>query len=198
MKDGQLAQFEVEIHLLESSVTHGPFLIGIGWIPINDFYDLFRFFRLLLDTTFNLLDHYLMYFWGFIFCIFIASANDLTKDLIKAIMTGDDPMIEATLAKGVDVNAKTGKGVTPLMLAALQGNHKVVKSLLSKGALVDEQDASGLTALMAAARLGHLDIVKTLVASKANAKLKSQSGKTALDLSRDSGKSDVEGFLNGI
>jgi hypothetical protein len=198
MKDGQLAHFEVETHLLESSVTHRPFLIGKVWIPMNVFYDLFRFFRLLLDTPSYLLDHYPMGFWGFILCLFLASANDLTKDLIKAIMTGDNPMIEATLAKGVDVNAKTGKGVTPLMLAALQGNHKVVNSLLAKGALVDEQDASGLTALMAAARLGHLDIVKTLVASKANAKLKSQSGKTALDLARDSGKADVEGFLNGI
>ena len=37
MKDGQLAHFEVETHLLESSVTHGPFLIGIDWFPMNDF-----------------------------------------------------------------------------------------------------------------------------------------------------------------
>ncbi len=164
---------------------------------MNIFCQLFRFFRRLLDTTFFLLDHYLMSVWGIFLFLFFASATDLTKDLIKAIMTGDNPAIEATLAKGVDVNAKTGKGVTPLMLAALQGNHKVVLSLLAKGALVNEQDASGLTALMAASRLGHIEIVKTLVTNKADTKLKSQSGKTALDSARESGKSDVEEFLNG-
>lgn len=126
-----------------------------------------------------------------------AVGEDLTKELIKAIMTSDNSAIDSILAKGVDVNAKTGKGVTPLMLASLQGNMSAVKALLDKGANVSEQDSSGMTALMAAAKLGHLEIVKLLVSKGADVKMKTASGKTALDLAKDSSKGDVESFLKG-
>jgi ankyrin repeat protein len=100
-----------------------------------------------------------------------AFCDDLTKELIKAIMTGDEPGIEASLSKGVDVNAKTGKGVTPLMLASLQGNLKAVKSFISKGALLNEQDSSGLTAL------------------------KSNAGKSAYEQATEASMSDVGNYL---
>ena len=49
-------------------------------------------------------------------------------------------MVELPLANGADVNAKTGRGLTPLRHAAFKGHKDVVELLLANGPDVNCQD----------------------------------------------------------
>jgi uncharacterized protein len=52
-----------------------------------------------------------------------------------------------TVDKGVDINARDGKGYTPLITSSQYGHLTVVAYLISRGACIDSEDVSGDTAL---------------------------------------------------
>ncbi|MEE8493336.1 MAG: ankyrin repeat domain-containing protein [Nitrospirales bacterium] len=60
------------------------------------------------------------------------------------------------LDEGAVLNARNGKGRTPLYESAKRGHSQVVQLLLERGADVDAREARGFTALMAAVRHGHI------------------------------------------
>ena len=78
------------------------------------------------------------------------------EDLISAALRGDAAAVQALLAKGADVNAKTRGGGTALFAASQNGHLDVVQALLANGADVNIKDSNGRTALDAAER--HADV----------------------------------------
>ena len=63
---------------------------------------------------------------------------------------GHADVAKLLLDKGADVNAKTGKGKTALMMAAENGHADIVHALLGKGADVNAKTSNGWTALLLA------------------------------------------------
>lgn len=73
-------------------------------------------------------------------------------------------MIEA----GLNVNLKTHKGDTLLMLASYHDSINCAKMLLQKGAFVDERNDRGQTPLAGVCFKGHLEMAKLLLTFGAN------------------------------
>ena len=88
----------------------------------------------------------------------------LAESLIDASLNGHVEVVEALLAKGADINAKTKIGWTALIGASLKGHVEVVKLLLAKGADINATTEDGRTALMAASSKGHQEVVNLLKA----------------------------------
>ena len=85
---------------------------------------------------------------------------------------GEDGNLAAVLhllgsAHGIDVNAKTNFGYTPLHRAAFYGRATIAATLIAAGAEVNAKDNSGNTPLYVAAAWGHAAIVATLTAAGA-------------------------------
>src|SRR5688572_23791761 len=62
------------------------------------------------------------------------------EELWDAARAGDLARVNAALAKGANIDAKTRYGVTALMFAADKGHTEVVRLLLEKGADTNIQD----------------------------------------------------------
>lgn len=87
----------------------------------------------------------------------------LDEDLIVAADKGDTVAVLKLIHKGVNVNAKTFAGVTPLMYAAQNGDTAVAKLLLTHGADVGVRPMNGYTALISAIRSGNPDMAEFLI-----------------------------------
>jgi hypothetical protein len=82
------------------------------------------------------------------------------------------------------VDARTGAGWTPLMVASSRGHAGIVKALLAAGADVNAASDSGMTALIYACSNGHLESARLLVAAKALVNVRDAGGNTPLNCSR--------------
>jgi ankyrin repeat protein len=86
-------------------------------------------------------------------------------------------VVEVLIAKGVDVNAKTQLGLTPLHMAALP---EIAEMLIARGAEVNAMNAYGLTPLHAAARRRLNNVVEVLITRGAGVNLVGPNGRTPL------------------
>lgn len=78
--------------------------------------------------------------------------------------TGDVATVLEELNNGVDVNAKTKRGLAPIMIAAMLGQNEVVAQLLHvPGIDVNAKDTNSLTPLMLAVRTEQTAIVEQLL-----------------------------------
>ena len=103
-----------------------------------------------------------------------ASENDLVST------------VDALLGQGALLNARDGRGVTPLWVALKGGEGDVVKLILDKGADVNMgAGPSGFTPLMGAVEVGRPALVKLLVERGADVNV-SKNGVTALRLAKTS------------
>ena len=137
----------------------------------------------------------------------------------KAAGAGHIQAVKRHLANGVNVNAKTRKGFTPLdtairgkqtetaeilrthggksgaedsiHIAAELGNIEAVKQHLDAGTDVDARDGADKTPLSHAAYWGHKEIVELLIAKGADINAKDNAGTTTLDWGRR-GKNQTE------
>ena len=105
-------------------------------------------------------------------------------NLHQLVAAGDVDGLKAALAKGVDANARDGKGWTALMLAADKGQKLLAPLLLMAGADPDLRLADGATALFIAAVHGHTEIITLLMEAGAQVALKGPKGKTAAAAAR--------------
>ncbi|KAJ8115401.1 hypothetical protein OPT61_g2953 [Boeremia exigua] len=83
-----------------------------------------------------------------------------------AIAHGRDDIVEALLAHGADIMAKSDGSWTPLHYACEQGTVKTVRILLSAGADINARVLNGMTPLHVAAQAGHLEVVQCLLERK--------------------------------
>jgi len=120
------------------------------------------------------------------------------QSLHEAAKAGDMESLKALLAKGADINAKDGDGITALVWAAIRSQPAAADLLLANGAAVDAATSDSSTALLFAARSGETDIVRALLRKGANANAPNSSGITALQLAAKSGLADpVQALLEG-
>ena len=116
-----------------------------------------------------------------------------------AAKSGDLDQIQKLVVQGADVNAKTARDETPLILASLAGNGEIVNYLLQRGADIKARNSSGMTALHAAAYTGHSEIVTLLVAKGANVNDASNRFKTtALHLASEENHLETVRTLLGL
>jgi ankyrin repeat protein len=124
-----------------------------------------------------------------------------TDDLIDAASRGDSSAVEALLARGDEVNARTktkllfrrsaNKGATALIIASSNGHVDVVRTLLNKGAGIDLGTDKGATALMVAAEQGNLEVVRALLDKGAAVNVQDKDGATALMTASSRGRIQV-------
>ena len=101
-------------------------------------------------------------------------------DLWSAAKSNDIPVL-MRLTRNEDINAKDGRGYSPLMLAAYSGSLEAAQLLLQVGADPNTADFAGNSALMGAAFKGNVFMVELLLAKGANPVLRNNAGMTALD-----------------
>ena len=100
-------------------------------------------------------------------------------------------MIEA----GLNVNLKTHRGDTLLMLAAYNNSLETAKMLLEKGAKVDEKNDRGQTPLAGVCFKGYLDMAKLWVSNGANIDENNGLGMTPFSFAIMFGRKDVARYL---
>jgi hypothetical protein len=121
----------------------------------------------------------------------IVNARDVTSGdtaLHIVVARRDLTWITFLAAKGANVNARNGRGVTPLQLAVGMGFPEGVELLLAKGARVDEPDAAGETPLISAVHRRDTGIMRMLLKAGANPDRADNSGRTARDYAALDGK----------
>ena len=115
-----------------------------------------------------------------------------------------DDIAKLLIAKGADVNIKTGKGVTPLMAACASGKEEIARLLISKGADVNAKSNAGVGAFThcVSAILGgrvSIDLAEFLLSKGANVDEASDTGPvagyTCLMMAAGNKKPDLVKFL---
>ena len=96
------------------------------------------------------------------------------------VISEDLPLIQAMLAHGANVNARTENNRTALHSAAGLGRWHTVDLLLQHGAEVNAQDTWGATPLMEATSNQHEAVVQRLLSRGANISPQDSGGNTAL------------------
>lgn len=121
----------------------------------------------------------------------IVNARDVTSGetaLHIVVARRDLTWITFLTAKGANVNARNGRGVTPLQLAVGMGFVEGAELLLAKGARVDEPDAAGETPLISAVHRRDTGLMRLLLKAGANPDRADNSGRSARDYAALDGK----------
>ena len=113
----------------------------------------------------------------------LAAANTLAADsygltALHRCTTPED--VEALVALGLNVNAKTSSGRTPLHSACNNGHLKVAEALIAAGADVNAKTDTDWTPLHSACNNGHLEVAEALIAAGAEVNVKTNAGRTPL------------------
>jgi ankyrin repeat protein len=94
-------------------------------------------------------------------------SDQITQDLWRHAETdaGNNAAVqlEDLLARGADINARDGHGVTALVRAVYKGQLEMVRALIDHGADMNATSESRFTLLGLAAFFGHTDVVRFLV-----------------------------------
>ncbi|KAG8173430.1 hypothetical protein JTE90_010365 [Oedothorax gibbosus] len=113
-----------------------------------------------------------------------------------AVRNGNIDVVNALIARGVNVNAVDEYGYTPLYLAVQNGYTEIVKALIAGKANVDAMDKTyKYTPLYWAARNGYIEIVKVLIAGKASVNTANKYGYTPLHEAAQNGYIEIVGIL---
>jgi hypothetical protein len=100
--------------------------------------------------------------------------------LLQAIWKEDVFAVRELVEKGVDPNAQTKLGTTPLHMAARMQGTEITRLLIAHGADVNAGDQNGKTPLMEAASAGQSANLEVLVSAGANINGVDENGFTAL------------------
>jgi ankyrin repeat protein len=101
-------------------------------------------------------------------------------NLIRAADNGQLEIVKFLVERGVDVDATTVDGVTPLMYASQNGYTEIMEYLISKGADVNAKPYNQVTSLIGAVRTGHYEAVKILLEAGAKVDAKDELALTSL------------------
>jgi len=107
------------------------------------------------------------------------SASD-NENFLFYIAGGHTKQFFKLLDNGVDINARTKVGYTPLIVAAKNNQDLMLAVLLRRGADVNAANKFGWTALIFVAKAGYVDCLKTLLENGAEVNRKNSDGWTPL------------------
>ena len=116
---------------------------------------------------------------------------------VRAALDGNIPIMKATYALGVDVNAPScwhRACVVPIVAAAWDGHNDAIQFLLDRGADINARSLFDMTALMMSAQHGHKETVKLLVSRGADINA-IRDGDIALTLAREKGHIEIVEWL---
>lgn len=114
---------------------------------------------------------------------------------LERVENSDAVIVDLFIIAGMNPNATTNYGWTPLMHSALAGHTGIAKTLLKAGANVNIRDGDGWTALMYASEAGYADVVEALTKNHAEVNLRSNEGDTALALAEHQGHARIAEML---
>ena len=98
----------------------------------------------------------------------------------------------ALVKKLIERGADVNKtGWTPLHYAATSGHLEIMNLLLEHHAYIDAESPNGTTPLMMAANYGTIDAVKLLLEAGADPMLRNQLGMTAIDFANKAGRTEA-------
>ena len=124
-----------------------------------------------------------------------ARGATLDEQLLSAAAGGDTPRVLALLKQGANINARDGRGRTPVM-AATHGNHiATVASLLKAGADVNLRDKMLDNPFLYAGAEGRLEILKLAAQAGADPRITNRYGGTALIPAAERGHVEVVDYL---
>jgi len=122
-----------------------------------------------------------------------AGARD---DLGEAAYENDLAAVQASLAKGADIEARDHDGDTALHLAAIQAGPAVIAALIAAGADPNALSTDGQTPLFHAAEHGNLPAVQALLTAGADVNARNKDSHTPLFYAIDQGhRAVVEALL---
>src|SRR5262245_106306 len=110
-----------------------------------------------------------------------------------AAMRGDRAQVRALLARGANVNAAQGDGMSALHWAAYRGDAELADLLLKAGAKTEATTRNGAyTPLHLASKGGHALVVRRLLRANSNVKAVTSTGQvTPLHLAAGAGSVDA-------
>jgi ankyrin repeat protein len=116
--------------------------------------------------------------------------------LWSAAKNNDLRQLAQLLAEGADIDARDGRGYSPLMLAAYAGQAAAFDFLLARGADRDSRDHAGNSVLMGVAFKGHLAMVRRLLDEGADLTTRNQHGLDARGFAATFGRHDVVALID--
>lgn len=119
--------------------------------------------------------------------VFNGAELDDMNALIDAAPSEIPTRLRARIKQGMDLNAPTVIGMTPLMAAAQAGATELVSAMIKEGADVNVHTLNNQNALMCAASFGHTATVRELVRAGAKIDAVDANGVTALMLALAAG-----------
>jgi hypothetical protein len=99
--------------------------------------------------------------------------------------------VRGLLAAGINPNAPSQKGVTPISAASHKGDTYIIQMLVEAGASVNAMNSTGSTALIQASHFGHLSSVQLLLRHGGIADFANSKGTTALMRASQEGYVDI-------
>jgi ankyrin repeat protein len=106
--------------------------------------------------------------------------GDREFNLIRAADNGHLDIVKFLVERGVDVDATTVDGVTPLMYASQNGYTEIMQYLINKGADVNATPYNAVTPLIGAVRTGHYEAAKMLLEAGAKVDARDELALTSL------------------
>lgn len=127
-----------------------------------------------------------------------AYSQDGWTPLHLACFFGQPSLVEALIAQGADVNARSRNAMqnAPLHAAAGGRNREAVRILLEHGANVNARQEGGWTALHAAAQNGDVEMARLLIAGGADVQIRAANQQNAMDLALGKGHQAVVDLLD--
>ena len=115
-------------------------------------------------------------------CVSIACQADSSLELLRAIESGNLPLVEEQLWQGANPNSADAAGRTALMYAGINGQTRIMKMLIEKGARVHAvaPGFEGTTPLIAAVIFGDPEAVRLLLNYGADVYHRDRNGRSAL------------------
>ncbi|KAF5007194.1 hypothetical protein FDECE_6456 [Fusarium decemcellulare] len=127
-----------------------------------------------------------------------AAKIDSNREMLlhMAVRQGDEDMVRLLLSKGVDVNARCGRGDTALQCAVDGAYDGVVRLLLSQPDIMpDLANKKGDTPASAAAQSGRIGILRLLLAAGVDTETRNEEGLTPLCLAAEQGYGSIVELL---
>lgn len=123
------------------------------------------------------------------------SGKDHKNALHWAASEGMTDALELLLKKGMDIEAKSKRGCTPLLLSADCGHPEVAEILLNHGANLNARSENGGTPLIWAACHNHVEIAKVFLDHGADINEADNFGHSAIFLAAHFGHLEMTNFL---
>ncbi|MZG53313.1 MAG: ankyrin repeat domain-containing protein, partial [Nitrospinae bacterium] len=120
----------------------------------------------------------IFYYALFLVCIGIPSFAfaGLDESFLQAVYDGDTKEAAALLDLGAELESRTKKGSTALIVASARGDSEMIRFLLKRGSKVNSRNRYDDTALLLCSTRGNDSCVKSLIAKEADVNSRNMHG----------------------